>query len=460
MKIAFYNIGRGLVKKLEALEVFVKEEGIDIIGLCETDLGRDDPVPVWQGYVSFCERDVDKVRIIVYVREGLPANQHTKVSAMPAVLLRVGQLTISMVYNEFTSQRRRLTDVERRERLREVLREQDNGATQTALVMGDWNVEWTRRSVERSLLETWAGAEGYAQQIQEVTRPVGGSTIDLIFTRGKNIKQCGVMEPGLSDHLAVFCHVAKQRDKPQRKLIIQDKITEEVIDWARANRPVFSETDTLVDLYEGLRGFFGEIRARSQRRKWVLQSNNPPWYTVELQQLKLSVTEARGDERKRLRNHYVAALRRTRRRYEGEKMKRSARGVWQIIRRQSGGQVIELREGDGVLVGRDAAEKLGSYFKEKQERLRKEPDPGRIKQLFRDHLGGNQHWELKPVSYEKTLKLIDNLKPKKSCGRDGISYYLVKQFKFESAPIIHCIINKSVVEGIFLDEWKVWKIVP
>ena len=460
MKIVFYNIERGLLRKMEALEVFMKEEMIDVIGLGETDILKEEPVPDIPGYISLYERDVPKIRVVVYVREGLPVVQFAKASAVPAVLLRIGQMSISVIYNEFTHQQVRLTNLERRERVRDILLEHDKNATQPAVVLGDWNIEWTKNSVERTLMESWAATEGYVQRIEEITRPSGGSMIDLIFTRGDNIRKCSVIEPGLSDHRAIMCHVSKKSENPQRKLITQERITQPVIDWARINRPQYLEVEEISTLYNRLQHFMDEIVKMSRTQRWIKVSDRPPWYDNELRQMKLAVCGAKREEKKRLRNQYVAALRRAKRRFEGERMRRSSRGVWQIIRKKSGGQAIELEDGGGRIVGEEAAEELRNFFKNKQEKLRKEPQPEEIKRMFGEHLCGSEHWELKPLDHEGMLKMIDGLSPKRSSGRDGISYYLLKQFKFEVAGILQCIINKSMREGIFLDEWKIGRVIP
>lgn len=128
MRIRSYNIGRGLLGKLEAIEAMAKEDKIDVLGLSETDILKPDTVPAIPGFNAFYETDQKKIRIIVYVKEGLPVLQKEKRNSMPAVILQIGQLTITMLYNDFTDELGRMTAPERRERLRTFLQEHDDRA--------------------------------------------------------------------------------------------------------------------------------------------------------------------------------------------------------------------------------------------------------------------------------------------------------------------------------------------
>jgi len=80
--------------------------------------------------------------------------------------------------------------------------------------------------------------------------------------------------------------------------------------------------------------------------------------------------------------------------------------------------------------------------------------------ILKEHIGCAEDWDIGPITQDDLYKLIDKLKPKKSTGEDGISYYHLKVFKFEIGPLLLFIINSSIVAGEFLEEWKLGKIVP
>lgn len=460
MKIASYNIGRGLVRKLEALEAFVHEERIDIVGVSETDLTNDDFIPQVEGFTAFPDRSLDLIRLIVYVRTGLPAEQKIKRTKMPAVFLQVGQISVSFVYNDFTSVGHRLSEPERRVRLQEVLVEHAGHAGSQSLLIGDMNIDWSKSGAERDILDGWAVEEGYDQLVNFVTRPSGGSTIDLAFGRGDKMKKCEGSDPGVSDHLAVICTIAKTVIKPKWRKITRVKLTPEVLFWARQNMPIFDNNTSLQELYTKLCEYLDTVRNLSTTVKTIRVDSGPSWFTEQLRALRSRVALSSGEGRKRVRNAYVSALRRAKREHERQRINRPSGSVWRILQGNQSSEPIEIQSDRGVQTGVGAAENLREYFQGKIEKLKRDPTPTRIKELFRQHLQDITGWKFSTIEPEDLHKLIDDLKPKKSSGPDGISYYTLKQLKFEVAPVLLRIVNKSIQESQFLSAWKVGKVIP
>ena len=64
------------------------------------------------------------------------------------------------------------------------------------------------------------------------------------------------------------------------------------------------------------------------------------------------------------------------------------------------------------------------------------------------------------ITEETTMEIINNLKPKPSCGYDGISTKLLKTCKLEICKSLTLIINQSLSTGIFPDSLKVAKVIP
>ena len=58
------------------------------------------------------------------------------------------------------------------------------------------------------------------------------------------------------------------------------------------------------------------------------------------------------------------------------------------------------------------------------------------------------------------LDEIDKLKPKNSCGPDGISSNFIKRFKIELAPPLTIIFNKSLESSTVPEDWKVGNVCP
>ena len=65
-----------------------------------------------------------------------------------------------------------------------------------------------------------------------------------------------------------------------------------------------------------------------------------------------------------------------------------------------------------------------------------------------------------PIDEEQTLTIISQLKPKKSMGYDNISQIVLqKSAKYLAKPLT-CIINQSLITGIFPNKLKIAKIIP
>ena len=81
---------------------------------------------------------------------------------------------------------------------------------------------------------------------------------------------------------------------------------------------------------------------------------------------------------------------------------------------------------------------------------------------FRYYLKGvhNTVFKFHEVNCEIVDKIIDSLKPKSSCGWDGISVRLMKQIKGCILQPVSVIINQMLQTGIFPNDLKIAKVIP
>ena len=64
------------------------------------------------------------------------------------------------------------------------------------------------------------------------------------------------------------------------------------------------------------------------------------------------------------------------------------------------------------------------------------------------------------ITEDTTMEILNNLKPKRSCGYDGISTTLLKTCKFEICKPLTLIINQTLSTRIFTGSLKVAKVIP
>ena len=83
-----------------------------------------------------------------------------------------------------------------------------------------------------------------------------------------------------------------------------------------------------------------------------------------------------------------------------------------------------------------------------------------LNRLEKNLMGRDLKFSLQPVHVNQVLEVLKNLKPKTSCGLDGISSEMIKMCKEEMAGPLTLIINRSICSGVFPNKWKIAKISP
>ena len=97
------NVMKRLLKASAALEKLLNLEKIDIALFQETDIRPNENPPVIKGYSPITHRNGAGVaRAIIYAKESLKPTQIEWRDELPIVIIRLRDLTIINIYNEFT----------------------------------------------------------------------------------------------------------------------------------------------------------------------------------------------------------------------------------------------------------------------------------------------------------------------------------------------------------------------
>ena len=136
-----------------------------------------------------------------------------------------------------------------------------------------------------------------------------------------------------------------------------------------------------------------------------------------------------------------------------------------IIKKQVLQGPLKIKSDSGLLEDpQRVAECLNIFFKEKPVKLinkiNKDPSIDPNSKLAKKVEGLNLKFSLQPVDVQDVLKILGDLKPKTSCGLDGITSEILKMAKEEIAGPLTIIINKSICSGEFPQEWKTSKLTP
>jgi hypothetical protein len=116
--------------------------------------------------------------------------------------------------------------------------------------------------------------------------------------------------------------------------------------------------------------------------------------------------------------------------------------VWKtvnsIIKPKKNNKTLSVQVGEKLIEEPvKVADELNNFFKEKIEKLVNKIDKSQLEnplQKLKNNLSDrNLKFSLQPVDIHKVLEILSKLKPKTSCGLDGISSEMIKMCKEEVA---------------------------
>ena len=93
LKPAFMNINRKFADKFEEIKHLIWKYNFGVIGLCETNLSKDETIPPINGYSSYAS---DKYRLLVYFKDDLNLTVDTSFQTKtPLITLQGRDTTIT-----------------------------------------------------------------------------------------------------------------------------------------------------------------------------------------------------------------------------------------------------------------------------------------------------------------------------------------------------------------------------
>ena len=102
MRFAAWNIQRGLISKMEAIQHLADIEKLDMFALTEVDFEHDYKLPLEDEFDCFRSPE-NPSRLVVYCRKSLKMKELIYQGDLPAVVLESSQCSFGFVYSEFTA---------------------------------------------------------------------------------------------------------------------------------------------------------------------------------------------------------------------------------------------------------------------------------------------------------------------------------------------------------------------
>ena len=382
------------------------------------------------------------------------------------------------------------------------------GEDREVIVLGDMNInhlEWSRDDLPptnqthklKPLIQelfTRILPHGVSQLVTSATwsRPnQSESGLDHLYSnQPTKLSPIQVINCGASDHKLVGCtRYSKSMKKSVRyvtKRCYKNFKKHEFISEVRkiSMWPIYE----CEDVYIALKMLTNEVTTILDKMAPIktiqIRQNYAPWLSAETRQLmserdlaqKVAIeTRFESDWAifKRLRNRVNRILKTEKRNWQRAKFKicedeNDSRQIWKNVKSwlnwTTSGAPTQLFYA-GRIENRPIrmAECMNSYFVNKIENLIANLDPSEADPLSNLHrLMSNRKcvFSLKPVHPEMVEKLICNLKNSGSVGLDFIDTSTIKLAKSEITPAITHIINLSIKQSKFPNEFKKAKVVP
>ena len=430
---------------------------------------------------------------VIYVRNGLPyrsrtdlQNNYSESCWIEIIRRNTKSLSISSVY--------RPPDFEIKNFIEkfnnDISKIQENAEI---ILLGDFNVDYNRRSTAKSRLQTLARAFSLEQLITSPTRITESSEsiIDLIFVSNiHRVVASGVIPLDLSDHFLIFCviksRVAKTggnyRDINYRCFKRYDKVkfnrNLENANWSFLDSisDINTTLNTWCNLFSEIAGKHAPIKSRR-----VKCLNKAPWITPELtklmrerdfhqKQAHKTNSEYHWVKFRQLRNFINNQIKLAKSKYYRDTInadKDNPSGLWNTLNELTSRNISEknlsciISADEPVSDQKSIATILNDYFTSIGMKLaEKTKSTFRPKAPPRLPCNLPYNFEFEEVDEMSVLRELASLQTNKATGLHQISAKLLKDSASTIVSGLTKIINASLHSQTFPDIWKKGKIIP
>ena len=465
LRPAFLNINRKFADKFEEIKHIIWKYNLGIIGLCETNLTKDQSIPPIAGYSSYSS---DKYRLIVYYKDDLNLIVDTSFQTRtPSITLQGRDTTITVLYSQF----KELVNgkwVELKERrldhLEESLMRINQHSCKKSIILGDFNADLMSKDKEAKELDLQMSTYGYEQMVTGYTREgwrnQKSSLIDHIWVR--NISGHAFnYDFQRSDHSIIFLSHDKdpcENVKTYEKRMVWE-FTKESLHLARTTDHGLSMDNDFEDNIQLANKWLDKIDAPNHQEK-TFKSGGQGWHNRICDKYLILMQKSTGLKRKEYRGIYTKVCRAEQRRYK-ETLKKRKGHPWPRKEKSTINSVFKNGTKEEVFDHEKISNEFMDTFRNKVEKNKKpNADFSKIKSILKERFKHLQEWEIPEPTLQDILDIIDELPPKRSTGANNKSYLLIKNIKYEVAPILQILITQSIRLGKVSTDWEEVLFVP
>ena len=520
--ISSWNINCGLIRKQIQIEQYINEHKIDILAIQEVDLKHYSDkhpfvIPGYTTYSNIVKSSEDKTRLLLIVKEGLKFSirndlMDDKFCSVWIEIQAKRKLLLSAFYREWDDGSHDKSVTHQRDNLKvflDQIRQASRVKGNTIAIMGDMNIDLNKGVCEDYPLKTlYHDLEGCLAENGLVNVDLGNtftafrtrvdgtrisSAIDHLYISDYNcLREWEVLNIGVSDHSPIKAvlqlkdfrersgHIMKRSFKYFDKNAFNCDLASQ--SWEDLGRT--EDVDVMARLFTN---YF--LRVLNKHAPYKQVKRNKKWKKITLsrecqelirrrdmvaKKIKNSATIKLedGNEFRRLRNKVTSLTRKEKKQKIASEIDRdpSGKNIWRIVNNQISNSnkscnIKIVENGEEVRSNEGTAEIFNQYFHDKilglRERINDDFKKDPLQKMEQKMEGKNGiSFHLRTVREEQVLKILSNLKAKRSTGFDDISANMLKK----SAEIICLpltrIINTSITSGIFPESWKLAIVKP
>ena len=518
ISIGCWNIRRGLLRREQELRELIKQEELDILFLVETDTTaianeEDYKIDDLSTILPKRNREDGSIRIIGLVKKHMKERINKREDLMdeefPSIWLEIknenrkGALVCGF-YREWT--REGDNTQERQIRDTRILSSQIERATKEdkhLVVMGDANLcskkwkdpEYIHRKIAEEMLDTLdqCGLENIelgdtylADRLNKEGLPIS-SALDHVYMSSGLIQNSTVkkIEVSSTDHVPIIARIqADGRCKQEKRTITKRSMKNfNSVGWNESlAKQDWEKLGGTEDVNEMVKYFTEAVVSSLDECAPIKTFTLKPCYVKGITEETKKMMKERDATRKkinkaspmekktlhekykRLRNRTTAQMRRDKIRMNAERIEKAkdVNETWRIVKEINNPKqesAWKIKNGDVETVDeKEIANTFNKFFVDKVANLKQNIDLSIIKdpleKLKKKMEGKNLKFSLKPVSEKTVKKAMDKMKKKTSSGKDGLSQEcLLIGRDILKIPLTR-IINNSIENGIFPNEWK------
>ena len=330
---------------------------------------------------------------------------------------------------------------------------------------------------------------GLRQLITEPTRvtPVSKTLIDLCITNSlEKVTNSGVIHLGISDHSLVFLtrKTHYHRNGPrvietrQFKHFNRGKFLSDLNQLPWANVDLYSDPNDMWREWKEM--FLGCVDKHAPLKLKRIRKKRSPWITRELlckirkrdflkKKAISSNNSATWDQFKRARNQANNAIKLAKKRYVSDNLKANkgnSRKTWKVINeltsRNSGksANILEIKADNRIVSSpMDIAEAINEHFSNVAQVLAQDiPVVDVNPESYLEPT--DSLFSLQIPSVNTVFSFLSKIDEKKATGLDRIPSNLLKMAASIVAPSLTSIFSKSILTGIYPNDWKAAKVTP